>query len=448
MQDFKEFKLREELIKALDLIGYVKPTPIQQKAIIPIMENKDIIACAQTGTGKTAAFSLPILNDMERNGNIQALILTPTRELALQIDENIREYKKFLKLKSVVIYGGVKQGRQVRALQQQADILIATPGRLLDLINQKYIDLKNIDYFVLDEADNMLDMGFIHDIRKLEKIIPKKRQTLLFSATMPPEIKKLAQTLLNNPTEISVAPVSSTVDTIKQSLYYVDKSNKIDLLLDILDDKRYHSTLIFTRTKHGADKLAKKLKLHKFKVGVIHGSKSQNNRQRTLSDFKDGKFNTLIATDIAARGLDIDDLSYVINFEIPNIPETYVHRIGRTGRVGKLGEAISLCALDEKGFIKDIQKLIKKDIDIVVDHNYPMKNKKEVQKKKVVKSNKTSKKSVNKVHDKKKVVKSNKPDKRKGNDTQEKKRVNKQGKLFNQKKKSSNTNFKKKNNKR
>ncbi|MDL2211997.1 DEAD/DEAH box helicase [Erysipelotrichaceae bacterium OttesenSCG-928-M19] len=375
MQNFKEFGLKKELIKALDTLGYEKPTLIQQKAIKPIIDGNDIIACAQTGTGKTAAFSLPILNDMERNGNIQALILTPTRELALQINENIREYKKHLKLKSVVIYGGVKQGMQVRALQQGADILVATPGRLLDLVSQKYIDLKNITFFVLDEADNMLDMGFIHDIKKIIKLLPKQRQTLLFSATMPQEIKELANSLMHNPIEVSVAPVSSAVDTVKQSLYYVDKSKKLDLLLEVMDDKRYHSTLIFTRTKHGADKLVKKLKVNKFKVAAIHGNKSQNNRQRTLAEFKEGKINTLVATDIAARGIDIDDLAYVINYEIPNIAETYVHRIGRTGRIGRAGEAISLVDNEEKAFIKDIQKLMNKKIMVIENHSYPLKKK-------------------------------------------------------------------------
>lgn len=372
MQNFNEFKLKKEILDALEQVGYTKPTPIQEKSIKPILEGKDMIACAQTGTGKTAAFSLPILNDMERNGNIQALILTPTRELAIQIKENMSDYSKNLRLKTVVIYGGVKQGSQVRSLQQGADILIATPGRLLDLINQKYIDLRKISFFVLDEADNMLDMGFIHDIRKLIKIIPKQRQTLLFSATMPPEIKKLADTILTNPVEVSVAPVSSAVDTVKQTLYYVNKPNKSNLLIEIMQDKKYQSTLIFTRTKHGADKLTKILKNEKFKVAAIHGNKSQNNRQRTLAEFKDGKINTLIATDIAARGLDIDDLSFVINYEIPNVPETYIHRIGRTGRAGKSGESISLCDNEEIPFIKDIQKLMKKEIEVNDDHGYPL----------------------------------------------------------------------------
>ncbi|MEG0283391.1 MAG: DEAD/DEAH box helicase [Erysipelotrichales bacterium] len=382
MEKFEDFNLEKRVLDALRDVGYEKPTPVQAKAITPILEGHDVLANAQTGTGKTAAFSLPILNDMKREGHTQALIVTPTRELAIQIRENIRDYSKYLKLKTVVIYGGVKQGRQVRSLEQGADVLIATPGRLLDLIDQGFIDLSKIKYFVLDEADNMLDMGFIHDIRKMLTFIPKKRQTLMFSATMPKDIKELASTILNNPVEVSVAPVSSAVDTVDQKLYYVNKGSKSLLLLDIMEDKMYQPTLIFTRTKHGADKLAKILQQNKFKVAAIHGNKSQNKRAQTLEDFKKGKINTLVATDVAARGLDIDDLSYVINYEIPNIAETYIHRIGRTGRAGKEGAAISLCDHEEKAYIKDIQKLMKKDIEVVVKHNYPLGKEQNSEKKK------------------------------------------------------------------
>ncbi len=408
MQNFNKFNFRKELLDSLRVVGYEKPTQIQEKSINHIMDGNDIIACAQTGTGKTAAFALPILNKIERSGYIQALIVTPTRELAIQIKENISEYSKFLRLKTVVIYGGVKQGRQVRSLQQGADILIATPGRLLDLINQGYVDISKLNYFVLDEADNMLDMGFIHDIRKILKFVPKKRQTLMFSATMPKEIRNLANTILTNPIEISVDPVSSAVDIIKQKLYYVNKSNKVDLLLDIMEDKKYKTTLIFTRTKRGADKLAKSLKNANYKVGAIHGSKSQNNRQITLDGFKNGSINTLVATDVAARGLDIDDLSYVINYDIPNIAETYIHRIGRTGRAGKIGEAISLCDHEEKKFIKDIQKLMKKEIEIVYEHNYPLISVQENSSKTSEKTNKSKPKTKHHTQKKTKSVAKNK----------------------------------------
>lgn len=371
--NFNDLNLKKEINKALVDKGYTEPTPIQQKAIKPIIEGRDLLGCAQTGTGKTAAFALPILNNITPNHTIQVLVLTPTRELALQIKDNFTDYAKYLNVKNTVIFGGVKQNNQVKQLKQGVDIVIATPGRLLDLINQGLLTLKHVKYLVLDEADNMLDMGFIHDINKIISLVPAKRQTLLFSATMPSEIKKLASKLLNNPLEVSVTPVSSTVDTVKQSLYFVDKSNKPELLVDILQDKKFHSTLIFTRTKHGADKLVRTLKAHKFKVAAIHGNKSQNNRERTLQDFKDAKINTLIATDIAARGLDISDLSFVINYEIPNISETYVHRIGRTGRAGQSGIAISLCDFEEKAYLKNIEKLINQKIDVVETHDYPLK---------------------------------------------------------------------------
>ena len=399
MSDFNQFDINEKILQALEEKGYSIPTPIQQQAITPILNGNDILGCAQTGTGKTAAFAIPILNNLEKTKNIQALILTPTRELAIQIKENFDEYSSHLKIKSAVIYGGIKQGSQVRALQQGPDILIATPGRLLDLINQKYINLKHLKFFVLDEADNMLDMGFIHDINKLLKIIPKQRQTLMFSATMPDDIKKLASKILNKPIEISVTPVSSTIELVEQFVYFVDKENKSNLLFDVLADKKYAPTLIFTRTKHGADKLVKILKREKFKVAAIHGNKSQNFRERVLDEFKQGKINTLIATDIAARGLDISDLAYVINYDIPNISETYVHRIGRTGRAGQNGVSISLCCFEEKPWLKDIQKLINKDIEVVANHNYPLLiNKKESTDKKTVEKKKRPQRSVNKLN--------------------------------------------------
>lgn len=372
--NFTELNLKPEINKALEDKGYITPTPIQQKAILPILAGKDLLGCAQTGTGKTAAFALPILNNIEPNKKVQVLVLTPTRELAIQIKDNFTEYSKYLKVKNCVIFGGVKQHSQVLQIKNGVDIVIATPGRLLDLISQRLLSLKDVKYLVLDEADNMLDMGFIHDIKKIIKLIPEERQTLLFSATMPTDIKKLADAILNEPVEISVAPVSSTVDTVQQSVYFVDKVNKPNLLVDYLQDKGFTSTLVFTRTKHGADKLVRFLNKHKFKAAAIHGNKSQNNRERTLKDFKDGNIEILIATDIAARGLDISDLAYVINYDIPNISETYVHRIGRTGRAGQSGISTSFCDFEEKAYLKDIEKLINKKIEVIDDHAYPLVN--------------------------------------------------------------------------
>ena len=372
--NFTELNLKPEINKALEDKGYITPTPIQQKAILPILAGKDLLGCAQTGTGKTAAFALPILNNIQPNKKVQVLVLTPTRELAIQIKDNFTEYSKYLKVKNCVIFGGVKQHSQVLQIKNGVDIVIATPGRLLDLISQKLLSLRDVKYLVLDEADNMLDMGFIHDIKKIIKLIPEERQTLLFSATMPADIKKLADAILNEPVEISVAPVSSTVDTVQQSVYFVDKVNKPNLLVDYLQDKGFTSTLVFTRTKHGADKLVRFLNKHKFKAAAIHGNKSQNNRERTLKDFKDGNIEILIATDIAARGLDISDLAYVINYDIPNISETYVHRIGRTGRAGQSGISTSFCDFEEKAYLRDIEKLINKKIEVIDDHAYPLVN--------------------------------------------------------------------------
>ena len=375
---FQELNLIEPIQKALKALGYIHPTPIQSQAIPQLLQKKDLLGCAQTGTGKTAAFAIPILQLLNEQGpqqkgsrKIKALIVTPTRELAIQIGESFSDYGKNLHLTHTVIFGGVGQKSQTDALHRGIDILIATPGRLLDLMNQRFISLRDINFFVLDEADRMLDMGFIHDVNKIIAALPQKRQSLFFSATMPPTITKLANTILNNPVRVEVTPVSSTAETINQFLYYVDKNKKNDLLLHILDDKKIETALVFMRTKHGADKVVKVLAKEGIKSAAIHGNKSQNARQNALSDFKDKKLRVLVATDIAARGIDIDDLAYVINFEIPNISETYVHRIGRTGRAGANGTALSFCDAEEKEFLKDIQKLINISIPVITDHPYP-----------------------------------------------------------------------------
>ncbi|GBU10789.1 ATP-dependent RNA helicase [Erysipelotrichaceae bacterium] len=372
---FNELKLNENILKAVAELGYTTPTKIQEEAIPYILDNRDLIGLAQTGTGKTAAFVLPILNNIQANKKPQALIVTPTRELALQIQANIEGYSKYTKHRGVCLYGGVKQTTQVRQLQQGCEIIVATPGRLLDLINQRFVKLNDITHLVLDEADNMLDMGFIHDIKKIINYLPKKRVNLLFSATMPKEIKSLAGAILVDPVEVSVAVVSSAASTVTQYLYNVDQNNKNKLLLELMADKKYQATLIFTKTKHGANNLAKVLKEAKFKVAAIHGNKSQAFRSRALQEFKEGKINTLVATDVAARGIDISDLAYVYNFDVPNVPETYVHRIGRTGRAGQEGIAISFANYEEQAFIRDVQKLIKKDLILVDDHDYPLINK-------------------------------------------------------------------------
>jgi len=376
MNSFKELNLSISIQKALDELNYETPTPIQQQAIPPVLAGRDVLGCAQTGTGKTAAFAIPILQQLETrrlpNKNIKALIVTPTRELAIQIEESFADYGKHLPFKHAVIFGGVKQTAQVGRLRNGVDILVATPGRLLDLINQKIISLRDIQIFVLDEADRMLDMGFIHDIKKLLQHLPKKRQNLFFSATMPKPIQELANTILNQPVKVEVTPESTTAETIQQAIYYVDKNNKIPLLEKLIKEKIKESVLVFTRTKHGADKLAKALISLNISSAAIHGNKSQNARQNALNNFKDKKIQVLIATDIAARGIDIDLLKYVVNFEIPNIPETYVHRIGRGGRAGAEGIAISLCDIDEKAFVKDIQKVIGMQIPEAKDNPYPM----------------------------------------------------------------------------
>lgn len=358
---FEELGLINPILKAISEAGYSSPTNIQQKAIPHILNGDDLIGCAQTGTGKTAAFAIPILQNMhlkEPGGrNIKTLILTPTRELAIQIDENFKVYGKHLKLKTLCIFGGVSQVSQVSSLKNGVDILIATPGRLLDLFQQKLLNLSKVETLVLDEADRMLDMGFIHDVKRILTHLKSKKQTLFFSATMPETARKFANSILVNPKEINVTPVSSTAKTVKQTVYFVDKALKTNLLVEILEDQSITRTLVFTRTKHGADRLVKQLGKSGIIAMAIHGNKSQNARQRALEAFKSSKVRVLIATDIAARGIDIDELPHVVNYEIPNIPETYVHRIGRTGRAGLNGEAISFCDKEEESSFRSIQRL-------------------------------------------------------------------------------------------
>lgn len=373
---FQNINLIKPIHRALLEEGYKVPTPIQKRAIPIILEKKDLLGCAQTGTGKTAAFAVPILQLLydEKKGykrrTIRSLIVTPTRELAIQIGDSFSAYGKHTGLKNVVVFGGVKQKAQTDKLLAGVDILIATPGRLLDLMNQNYIILNNIELFVLDEADRMLDMGFINDVKKIISELPSKRQSLFFSATMPPEIVKLARTILVKPVKIEITPESPTVEAIKQSIYYVDKSNKKNLLIHLLKDPTIASALVFTRTKHGADKVARFLNRAKILSEAIHGNKSQNARQRALKNFKSRQIRVLVATDIAARGIDIDELSHVINYDIPNIPETYVHRIGRTGRAGLGGVAISLCDSEEKAYLKEINKLISISIPVIENHPF------------------------------------------------------------------------------
>ena len=373
--------LIEPIQKALKSEGYTKLTPIQEKAIPHLLEGHDLLGCAQTGTGKTAAFAIPILQGLsyekraaQEKRQIKALIVAPTRELAIQIGENFKAYGANLSLKTLVIFGGVSQHPQTKDLVRGIDILVATPGRLLDLIKQKFINLKQVEYFVLDEADMMLDMGMIKDVRKIITYLPKKRQTMCFSATMPDEIAKLTNVILKNPVKIEITPVASTVDTIKQEVYFVDKVNKVKMLISILKDKTVESALVFSRTKHGANKIVQSLEKEGFSAQAIHGNKSQNARQLALSNFKKRKTRILVATDIAARGLDIDELSHVINFDLPEVPETYVHRIGRTGRAGLGGIAISFCDYEEKPLLRDIQKLIGKTIPENTHNPYPLKD--------------------------------------------------------------------------
>ncbi|MDD2198011.1 MAG: DEAD/DEAH box helicase [Bacteroidales bacterium] len=375
---FEDLEIIEPILKALKEENYSVPTSIQEKAIPLILNRNDILGSAQTGTGKTAAFAIPILQHLfidrqQHNSprNINALIITPTRELAIQIAESFATYGKYTGLKNTVIFGGVKQGQQTNALRRGVDILVATPGRLLDLMDQGFVRLSNVEYFVLDEADRMLDMGFIHDIRKIIAKLPTKRQSLFFSATMPNTIVNLSKKILKDPIKVEVSAVSSTADTIKQYLYYTNKATKIDLLIHILQDRKIDQVLLFSRTKHGADKITRNLKKQRIKAAAIHGDKAQNARQKVLQQFKDGEIRVLVATDIAARGIDIDKLKYVINYDIPNIAETYVHRIGRCGRAGDEGVSISICEPEENMFIKDIEKLIDQKIEKIKDNPFP-----------------------------------------------------------------------------
>ena len=375
---FESLNIIEPILKAVKEEGYTIPTPIQAESIPIILRGTDLIGSAQTGTGKTAAFAIPILQLLsankiyDRKRKIRSLIVTPTRELAIQIGESFDAYGRHTGLTNTVIFGGVNQNPQTNTLLRGVDIVIATPGRLLDLINQGFMNLRDVEILVLDEADRMLDMGFIHDVKRIIALVPKKRQSLFFSATMPAEIVKLAATILSNPSRVSVTPVSSTVDIINQYIYFVDKGNKPSLLVNILKDQDIKTALVFTRTKHGADKVVKILLKNNITAEAIHGNKAQNARQRALNNFKAQTTRVLVATDIAARGIDVDDLEYVINFEMSNIAETYVHRIGRTGRAGAKGTAYSFCDAEEKEFLRDIEKLINKRIPVIDNHPFPL----------------------------------------------------------------------------
>ncbi len=375
---FNDLQLISPILKAVEKEGYTQPTPIQAQAIPHILAKKDLLGCAQTGTGKTAAFAIPMLQLLNqpahyqsRKRPIRSLILTPTRELAIQIGESFSTYGQFLPIKHTVIFGGVGQAPQAEAVRHGVDILVATPGRLLDFMGQGILTLQNIEFFVLDEADRMLDMGFIHDVKKIIAKLPRERQSLFFSATMAPAIQELASGILKNPVKVEVTPIATTAETIRQSVYLVSKEDKISLLQFMLKDKKMETVLVFTRTKHGADKVVKLLNRSGEKAEAIHGNKSQNARQNALSNFKNKQTRVLVATDIAARGIDIDELAFVINYDIPNESETYVHRIGRTGRAGANGTAFSFCDMDERAYLKDIEKLIRKKIDIVESHPFP-----------------------------------------------------------------------------
>jgi ATP-dependent RNA helicase RhlE len=375
---FNNLQLIEPVLQALIKEGYTHPTPIQEKAIPAILEKRDLLGCAQTGTGKTAAFVIPIMQlmhqqkqaEQQNSHTIQALILTPTRELAIQIGESIRAYGHYLPLRHHVIFGGVSQHSQVQAIRRGVDILVATPGRLLDLMQQRHISLSEIRYFVLDEADRMLDMGFVQDVRRIITRLPAKRQTLFFSATMPAEIKQLATILLTNPVKVEVTPPATTVDMIQQSVYFTEKHNKQSLLIHLLKDTSIETVLVFTQMKYAADKLARSLNNAGIRTEAIHGNKAQAARQKALDNFKNRRTRVLVATDIAARGIDIDDLTHVVNYELPNVPETYVHRIGRTGRAGASGVAISFCDWSEKMFLTSIEKLIRKSIPVITPHPF------------------------------------------------------------------------------
>jgi ATP-dependent RNA helicase RhlE len=376
--NFESLNIIEPILKSLKEEGYTTPTPIQKEAIPIVLNGTDLIGCAQTGTGKTAAFAVPILQilssnkSFERKRRIRSLIVTPTRELAIQIEESFNTYGRYTGLNCTVVFGGVNQNSQTNSLRNGVDILVATPGRLLDLMQQRYISLRDIEIFVLDEADRMLDMGFIHDVRRIISALPERRQSLFFSATMPPEIVRLAGTIVHKPVKVEVTPSASTVDIVNQYVYFIDKGNKNAMLIDLLKNEEIKTALVFTRTKYGADKVAKVLKRKNISAESIHGDKAQSARQKALNSFKAQTTRVLVATDIAARGIDVDDLEYVINYEIPNISETYVHRIGRTGRAGANGTAISFCDAEEIAYLRDIEKLITKRIQVVNDHPYPL----------------------------------------------------------------------------
>lgn len=376
---FKDLNIHHNILSALEQEGYTEPTPIQEQAIPPVLQGRDLLGCAQTGTGKTAAFAVPTIQllDGEKlnpavKRKIRALVLTPTRELAVQIFDSFCTYGRNTTLRYCVIFGGVSQKPSEIQLRNGVDVLVATPGRLIDLINQGIVDLQYLKIFILDEADRMLDMGFINDVKRIIAKIPAVKQTLLFSATIPQEIAKMSSTLLRDPVRISVTPEQPTVEMIDQSLYFVDKGNKIKLLIHMLKGKTIDSALVFTRTKHGADRVVKELDKAGINAAAIHGNKSQNARQAALNNFKAKRTRVLVATDIAARGIDIDELSHVINYDLPEVPETYVHRIGRTGRAGLGGIAVSFCDIAEKALLKDIEKLIDKTVPVVDDHPYPL----------------------------------------------------------------------------
>lgn len=374
---FTDLDIIRPIQKALKEEGYLEPTPIQSKSITPLLEGRDLLGCAQTGTGKTASFAIPIIqqiyNDkksLKGKRTIKAVVLAPTRELAIQIEENFAAYARYLNIKSLVIFGGVSQNPQTKALNGGVDILIATPGRMLDLYKQKFLKLNDVKHFVLDEADSMLDMGMIHDVKRIMSYLPKVRQNIFFSATMPKEISKLADSIFKNPVKVEVAPVSSTTEMIDQNIYFVSKKQKTSLLIELLKNNEKESVLVFSRTKHGANKITKELISSSINAAAIHGNKSQNARQLALNDFKEGKIRVLVATDIAARGIDIDELAHVINYDLPEVAETYVHRIGRTGRAGRSGRATAFCSMEERDLYKAIEKLISKKIKVVENHSF------------------------------------------------------------------------------
>lgn len=374
---FKELGLAEPILKALEAEGYTHPTPIQEQSIPILLKGKDLLGVAQTGTGKTAAFGIPILHHLyegislsQSKRKIKALVVTPTRELAIQIDESFTAYGKYTGLRNTVIFGGVKQGKQVSALRGGVDILIATPGRLLDLMNQGFISFRDLEYVVLDEADQMLDMGFIHDIKKIIAKLPSKRQSLFFSATMPKDIVELSRKMLGDFERVTIKPEQATAEKVEQGVYFVSKGNKPKLLVHLLQQRPQDSVLVFSRTKHGANKIVKKLAQADIRSAAIHGNKSQTARQKALGDFKDGKLKVLVATDIAARGIDVEELSLVVNYDLPNVSETYVHRIGRTGRASASGTALSFCDKEERPYLRDIEKLIKQDVPRMPEHQF------------------------------------------------------------------------------